>query len=310
MSERVFSDLMRDIKAGKFVFTGELEPEKTTNLDELVHGANTMKDAVVAANVTDNPQSMAYMSSLVAAYSVQKQSGLEMVYQLRCSDRNRIALISDLLGAGHLGIKNILALTGDHTALGDTPEAKPVFDLDSGQLCLLIRKMVDEGTDLNGKKIDDPPKFHVGVAANPNCVPLEAEILKLGRKIEAGAEFIQTQVIYDVELAKTFLKEMERYKFPVLIGIFPMKSYGVADYFDKYIPGVSVPKQLLEELKAIKTSGLEKPAKKQKYAEINYKYFVPFIREIMKTTKAAGVHVMAVGWEPIVVELINRASGD
>ena len=301
---------MREIVARKFVFTGELEPEKTTNLHELIEGAKVMKDAVVAANVTDNPQSMAYMSSLVASYSVQKESGLEMVYQLRCSDRNRIALISDLLGAGHLGIRNILALTGDHTALGDTPEAKPVFDLDSGQLCYLIRKMVDEGTDLNGNEIHDPPKYHVGVAGNPNCDPMEAEILKLGRKIEAGAEFVQTQVIYDIELAKRFIKEMERYKTPVLIGIFPMKSYGVASYFDQYIPGVSVPKPLLDGLKAVKKSDLGKKEKQQKYAEINFDFFVPFIKELMKNTKAAGVHVMAVAWEPIVVQLIKRARGE
>ncbi len=301
---------MREIKAGRFAFTGELEPEKTTNLHELIEGAKVMKDAVVAANVTDNPQSMAYMSSLVASYSVQKESGLEMVYQLRCSDRNRIALISDLLGAGHLGIRNILALTGDHTALGDTPEAKPVFDLDSGQLCYLIRKMVDEGTDLNGNEIHDPPKYHVGVAGNPNCVPMEAEILKIGRKIQAGAEFVQTQVIYDIELAKKFIKEIERYKTPVLIGIFPMKSYGVAKYFDQYIPGVSVPKEILENMKAVKKSNMEKKEKKQKYAEINFEFFVPFIRELMKNTKAAGVHVMAVAWEPIVVQLIKRARGE
>lgn len=300
---------MREIVAKRFVFTGELEPGKTTNLHELIEGAKKMKDAVVAANVTDNPQSMAYMSSLIASYSVQKESGLEMVYQLRCSDRNRIALISDLLGAGHLGIRNILALTGDHTAVGDTPQAKPVFDLDSGQLCYLIRKMVDEGTDLNGNEIHDPPKFHVGVAGNPNCVPLEAEILKIGRKVEGGAEFVQTQVIYDIELAKTFLKEMERYPIPVLIGIFPMKSYGVAAYFDKYIPGVSVPKQLLTELKAIKKGDLEKKEKKAKYEEVNFEYFVPFIKELMKTTKAAGVHVMAVEWEPFVVKLINKVRG-
>lgn len=300
---------MREIKSGKFVFTGELEPEKTTNLDELIEGAKVMKEAVVAANVTDNPQSMAYMSSLVASYSVQKRSGLEMVYQLRCSDRNRIALISDILGAGHLGIKNILALTGDHTAVGDTPEAKPVFDLDSGQLCLLIRKMVDEGTDLNGKEIHDPPKIHVGVAGNPNCKPLEAEIFKIGRKVEGGAEFIQTQVIYDIELAKTFIKEMERYKCPVLIGIFPMKSYGVAAYFDKYIPGVNVPKDLLTNLKDVKKSDLEKSTKKKKYEDVNTKFFVPFIQELMKTTKAVGVHVMAVNWEPYVVKLIKHVRG-
>ncbi len=300
---------MREIKAGKFVFTGELEPGKTTNLHHLIEGAKIMKDAVVAANCTDNPQSMAYMSSLVASYSVQKESGLELVYQLRCSDRNRIALFSDLLGAGHLGIRNILALTGDHTAVGDMPEAKPVFDLDSGQLCYMIRKMVDEGVDLNGKEIQDPPKFHVGVAGNPNCKPLEAEVLKLGRKVEAGAEFIQTQVIYDIELAKTFIDEVSRFKCPTLIGIFPMKSYGVADYFDKYIPGVKVPKDLLNSLKAIKKSDADKKEKTKQYENVNTQFFVPFIKELMKTTKAAGVHVMAVEWEPYVVKLINQVKG-
>ena len=299
---------MREIQAKRFVFTGELEPGKTTNLHHLIEGAKIMKEAVIAANCTDNPQSMAYMSSLVASYSVQKESGLELVYQLRCSDRNRIALLSDLLGAGHLGIRNILALTGDHTAVGDMPEAKPVFDLDSGQLCLMIRKMVDEGLDLNGKEIEDPPKFHVGVAGNPNCVPMEAEVLKIGRKVEAGAEFIQTQVIYDVELAKTFIKEVERFKCPVLIGIFPMKSYGVAAYFDKYIPGVSVPKEILDSMKAVKKSDLAKADKRKKYEDVNTEYFVPFIKELMNT-KAAGVHVMAVEWEPYVVKLIKQVKG-
>lgn len=299
---------MREIKAGRFVFTGELEPGKTTNLHHLIEGAKVMKDAVVAANCTDNPQSMAYMSSLVASYSVQKESGLELVYQLRCSDRNRIALFSDLLGAGHLGIRNILALTGDHTAVGDMPEAKPVFDLDSGQLCLMIRKMVDEGLDLNGKEIEDPPKFHVGVAGNPNCVPMEAEVMKVGRKVEAGAEFIQTQVIYDVDLAKTFINDVERYKCPVLIGIFPMKSYGVAAYFDKYIPGVKVPKELLTALKAVKKSDVEKKEKRKKYEVVNTEFFVPFIKELMNT-KAAGVHVMAVEWEPYVVKLLKQVKG-
>ncbi|HEC56997.1 MAG TPA: methylenetetrahydrofolate reductase [Candidatus Syntrophoarchaeum butanivorans] len=301
-----YSDLMRNIKEGKFVFTGELEPEKTTDLTELVESAKKLLGHCVACNVTDNPQSMAYMSSLVASYVVQRDAGMECVYQLRCSDRNSIALTSDLLGAGALGIKNVLALTGDHTTLGDYPGAKPVFDLDSGQLVYLIRKMVDEGVDLYGRPIHNPPKFHVGVAGNPNADPLESEILKLKRKIDAGAEFIQTQVIFDIEVAKTFLKEMERFKVPVLIGIFPLKNYGTADYFDKYIPGVHVPKDLLAEMK--KASEIsDKEKRNERYDEINLEYYGDFVHEIAHTTSAAGIHVMAVAYERITPALIERA---
>ncbi|RJS71984.1 MAG: 5,10-methylenetetrahydrofolate reductase [Candidatus Syntrophoarchaeum sp. WYZ-LMO15] len=297
---------MRNIKEGKFVFTGELEPEKTTDLTELVESAKKLLGHCVACNVTDNPQSMAYMSSLVASYVVQRDAGMECVYQLRCSDRNSIALTSDLLGAGALGIKNVLALTGDHTTLGDYPGAKPVFDLDSGQLVYLIRKMVDEGVDLYGRPIHNPPKFHVGVAGNPNADPLESEILKLKRKIDAGAEFIQTQVIFDIEVAKTFLKEMERFKVPVLIGIFPLKNYGTADYFDKYIPGVHVPKDLLSEMK--KASEIsDKEKRNERYDEINLEYYGDFVHEIAHTTSAAGIHVMAVAYERITPALIERA---
>ncbi|OFV66462.1 MAG: 5,10-methylenetetrahydrofolate reductase [Candidatus Syntrophoarchaeum butanivorans] len=297
---------MRNIKEGKFVFTGELEPEKTTDLTELVESAKKLLGHCVACNVTDNPQSMAYMSSLVASYVVQRDAGMECVYQLRCSDRNSIALTSDLLGAGALGIKNVLALTGDHTTLGDYPGAKPVFDLDSGQLVYLIRKMVDEGVDLYGRPIHNPPKFHVGVAGNPNADPLESEILKLKRKIDAGAEFIQTQVIFDIEVAKTFLKEMERFKVPVLIGIFPLKNYGTADYFDKYIPGVHVPKDLLAEMK--KASEIsDKEKRNERYDEINLEYYGDFVHEIAHTTSAAGIHVMAVAYERITPALIERA---
>lgn len=309
MKSEVYSNLMRDIRAGKFVFTGELEPEKTTDLRELVEGAQSMLGYVVACNVTDNPQSMAYLSSLVASHIVQRDAGMEVVYQLRCSDRNRIALLSDLLGAAALGIKNILALTGDHTALGDTPDAKAVFDIDSGQLTYMIRKMVDEGKDMNDKEIEHPPKFHVGVAGNPNASPLEPEILKVGRKVSAGAEFVQTQVVFTMEEADAFLNGMKDYNIdvPILVGIFPLKSYGVADYFNKYIPGVSVPQEILDRMKKISEMS-DKEARKQKYAETNLEYFEDFVRDLMKSS-ATGVHVMAVGYEAIVCELIDRAKG-
>ena len=305
-----YSNLMQEILNGKFVFTGELEPEKTTDLSELVEGAKPLVGYAVACNVTDNPQSMAYLSSLVASYLVQRDAGMETVYQLRCSDRNRLALTADVLGAAALGLKNILALTGDHVSLGDNPGAKPVFDLDAVLLTYMIRKMVDEGVDLAGKPIHEPPKLHVGVAVNPNADPLEAEIMKLKRKEVAGAEFAQTQVVYEMEKVDRLFEVYDQYsiKVPVLIGIFPMKNYGVADYFDKNIPGVSVPKELLETLKKV-SEITDKKQRKERYMEVNLEYFEAFVREIMKS-KAKGVHIMAVGYEEMVRELIGRVRGE
>jgi methylenetetrahydrofolate reductase (NADPH) len=301
--ERVFSNLMREIKAGKFVFTGELEPEKTTDLSEMIEATKPLKGYVVACNVTDGPRACAYMSSLVASYILQKETGVEMIYQLVCRDRNLIALTADLLGAGALGIRNVLALAGDHTSLGDTPGAKPVFDVDSAQLTYLIRKMVDEGVDMYGIKIHNPPRFHVGVAANPNADPLEPELLKVERKVAAGAEFIQTQVVFDIDLTKKFLKEIEKFNTPTLIGIFPMKNYGIAKFFDQNVPGVSVPKELLEKLKKI--SKIEdKKVRNEKYDEANLEFFVDFIKELKKT-KAAGCHIMAVRYERLIPKLVE-----
>ena len=299
-SGRIFSELMREINEGRFVLTGELEPEKTTDLTEVIEAAEALKRYVTACNVTDGPGSFAYMSSLIASHILQRETGLEMIYQLVCRDRNAIGLCADLLGAGALGIRNILALTGDHPSIGDHPDAKPVFDLDSAQLTHMIRNMVDEGIDLYGNPIHKPPKFHVGVAANPNADPFEPEVLKIGRKVKAGAEFIQTQVVFDIDVAKQFLKEVDRFNVPILMGIFPMKSYGVAKFFDKNIPGVPVPAELLEKLK--KAKSLNKKVRKQKYDKINLELFIPFIKELRKPS-AAGCHIMAVGSERLVPKL-------
>ncbi len=293
---------MRAIDAGQFVFTGELEPEKTTDLSEIIEATKIIKEHVVACNVTDGPGAYAYMSSLAASYILQRETGIEMIYQLVCRDRNAIALFSDLLGAGAFGIRNILALTGDHPAIGDMPDALPVFDFDSAQLTYMIRKMVDGGVDLYDNPIHKPPKFHVGVAANPNADPLAPEIIKIQRKVEAGAEFIQTQTVFDVEAAKRFLREVKGLNIPVLIGIFPMKSYAIAEFFDRNIPGVPVPGDFLKKLKAVKQ--LDKKDRKQKYDEINLEYFTPLIKELRKTT-AAGIHLMAVGYERLVPKLVK-----
>lgn len=303
-----FSNLMKNIHAGKFTFTGELEPEKIGSMEEVLEGAQKLVGHVVAANVTDIPQSFAYMNSLSPSHMIQEKVGLEAICQMTCRDRNRLALFADLLAAGALGIKNILALTGDHPSLGDQPEAKPVFDLDSASLTYLIRKITDEGVDLKGNEIHQPPKFHVGVAINPGAIPLEPEILKLERKESVGAEFAQTQVVFEIEAAKEFLKSIKHVKVPTLVGIFPLKSYKVAAWMDTMVPGVSIPEPMMSKLKEI-NSIEDKQKKKEEYVAFNIEYFGEFVREIRKTTHAAGCHIMAVKWEELVPKIIEASGG-
>ena len=305
----VFSDLMKDITAGKFVFTGELEPHKSTDLSEVLAWAKTLKATgrIVAANVTDNPQSVCTASSLVASYIVQKETGLETVYQLRASDRNRLALTSDLLGATILGLKNVLALTGDHVKKGDMAEAKPVFDLDGTQLIELIHRMVYERKDISGNEIHGaPPQFNIGAAGNPNFKPLEIEVLKLERKAEVGADFIQTQVVFDVNTALQFLDEVKHINIPILIGVFPPKSYGQADYFDKHVPGVRVPKELLEQFRRIKKI-TDKSERRKRINAYNIEYFIDFIKQVKKKQACKGIHLMAVGYPEVVAPIIEKS---
>ena len=302
-----FSNLVKTIREGKFVFTGELEPEKDFDLTHVLKSAEEMKNTgkIIAANVTDGPQGDAYTCSMVPCYLVQEKIGLEAIWQMTVRDRNRIALFGDILGGSILGLKNLLALTGDHSALGDHQQARPVYDLDSTQLIALVSKMVDEGTDLEGNEIKGgKPQINVGCAANPNSNPREPEILKVGRKVEVGADFIQTQTSFDIEDAKEFLKELERYNTPVLLGLFPIKNYGIAWYFNEYIPGVSVPQDFLNALKKAKKI----KDKQEKYTaidNINLEFFEPFIKEIKKTTKAAGIHCMAVHYERLFEPLLK-----
>jgi len=305
---KAFSNLMKSIQSGKFVLTGELEPVKTTDLSSVITEAKSLKGYVTACNVTDNPSSYAAVSSLVSAHVVQKEAGMETIYQIRCADRNRIALTSDLLGAAVLGIKNVLALTGDHTLLGDMPNAKPVFDLDATLLTGMIRRMVDEGKDLNGNDIEGPrPQFNIAVAANPNADPIEPEILKVVRKVENGADFVQTQVCYDIDKTIEFLRMFRIFSVPVLIGIFPMRSYGVAAEFDKFVPGVTVPKELLNKFKQVKQQSISKAEKREKYDRINIEFFAPFIMELKKSGLCAGCHIMSVHYVELIPKLLAEA---
>lgn len=298
---QAYSKLMKQIVEGKFVFTGELEPVKTTNLHEIIEGAKTLKDHVVAINITDNPTAFGYMNALVPSYLIQAEAGVEAVYQMTTRDRNRLALLSDVLAAGALGIKNILILTGDHTVVGDTPQSKPVFDLDSATFTYMLRKVIDEGVDLNGNKIDNPPKFNIGIAAAPNADPLEPEILKIERKFKLGIDFIQTQCVYSVEQAKRFLDAVSYMDVPVLIGIAPFKSLAMMEWMIKFVPGIKVPNEVEQRLRKAKEKG------KEAFWEENVEIFGEMINEIHKTTKAAGIHMMAVGFEWIVPKIIERS---
>jgi 5,10-methylenetetrahydrofolate reductase len=304
-----YSNLCKAIEAGNFVFTGELEPKKILSLEEIFHSAEEMKKTgkIIAANVTDGPQGDAYMCSLVPSYLVQEKVELEAVWQVTVRDRNRVALFGDVIAGAVLGLKNILTLTGDHTALGDHKKGRVVYDIDSTQFCEMLSIMIDEGTDYEGNELEGGKiEMNYGCVANPNSNPREPEILKVGRKVEQGVDFIQTQTAFDIDEAKDFLKDLEQFNVPVLLGVFPLKSHGIAWYFDNYIPGVSVPKDLLKALKkAEKDNKGNKPAKYAALDKINIEFFEPFLNEIKKTTKASGIHCMAVEYERLFEPLLK-----
>ena len=310
MSEKkVYSKLGEQIARGEFVLTGELEPEKTCDLSHTIQEAKEMAPYVVAANVTDSPLGIVTVNSLAATHIIQEASGLECVWQMTVRDVNKLGIAGMIMGAEALGIHNVLSLTGDHPFMGDMPESKPVFDLDSATLCALVREMVDKGS-INGKEIEHPPKIHVGAAANPNSDPVEAEILKVGRKAEAGCEFIQTQVAYDIDKVIEFLQGIKRYNVPIFLGIFPMKSYAMAKGFDDFVPGVDVPKDVLAKWKSIKIDyKTDKARQKEVYDQANYEFFKPFISELKSKNLLNGVHCMAVHYPRIFPKLMEIIKG-
>jgi len=297
-----YSKLGEKLEKGEFVLTGELEPEKTCDLSHTIHEAEQMAPYVVGANVTDSPLGIVTINSMAATHIIQREAGLECIWQMTVRDVNKLGIAGMIMGAHALGIRNILSLTGDHPAMGDIPETKPVFDLDSATLCSLVREMVDKGS-INGKEIECPPTLHVGAAANPNADPMGAEVLKIKRKAEAGAEFLQTQVVYDIETTIEFLKEIKKYNVPILLGIFPMKSYGFAKGFDEFVPGVSVPDHILKKWKSIKKDFSDKKEQKKAYDQANYEFFKPFITELREKNLLDGIHCMAVHYPRIFPKL-------
>jgi methylenetetrahydrofolate reductase (NADPH) len=295
------SKLEKILKTGHFAFTGECGPPKGANVEHLKEKISHLKGMVDAVNITDNQTAVVRMSSWAASI-ILLQEGIEPNFQMVCRDRNRLAIQSDILGAYALGVRNMLCLSGDHQSFGNHPEAKGVFDLDSMQLIALVKKMRDEGKFINGEDIDVPPRLFIGAACNPFADPFEFRVHRLAMKIDAGADFIQTQCIYNMDRFREFMKmavDMGLHeKCYILAGITPMKTVGMAQYLAKSVPGMDVPESLIKRLKGVE---------KGKVAEEGIKFALEQIEEFKEMEGVAGVHLMAIEWEHRVPEIAERA---
>ena len=280
------------IQSGKFVTTSEMGPPKGVDLNSMFANAELIKGRVDAINVTDQQSSVMKMGAL-AACRLLKERGHDVVYQITCRDRNRIALQSDLLSAYALGIENILALTGDYPSFGDHPEAKPVFDLDAVQLLDVIGKL-EKGSDMMGNPLKGAPSFCAGAVVNPGADPIEPEIIKMEKKIAAGAKFFQTQAIYDVGSFKDFLGRIKHLKTAVLGGVMLLKSAKMAHFVNEHVAGVSVPAHIIDEM----DSAADRSVK-------SVEIVVRTIRELMPLCQ--GVHIMPIGWDSKVPDVLNAA---
>ena len=295
------SNLEKMLTAGHFAFTGECGPPKGANVEHLKEKFEHLRGIVDAVNITDNQTAVVSMSS-TAASAILAAHGVEPNFQMVCRDRNRLAIMADILGVYSLGIRNMLCLSGDHQQFGNHPEAKNVFDIDSMQLIALVKMMRDEGTFMNGEEIDVPPKLFIGAASNPFADPYEFRIYRLANKIDAGADFIQTQCIYNMERFRDFMKRAVDMglaeKAYILAGVTPMKSTRMAQYMAKKVPGIDVPESLIKRLNA---------AGKGKQAEEGIKFSIKQIEEFKEMEGIAGVHLMAIEWEHKVPEIAERA---
>jgi methylenetetrahydrofolate reductase (NADPH) len=295
------SNLEKVLKAGHFAFTGECGPPKGANVEHLKEKMEPLRGMVDAINVTDNQTAVVRMSSK-AASTLMVQAGLEPNFQMVCRDRNRIAIQSDILGIYALGIRNMLCLSGDHQSFGNHPQAKNVYDIDSMQLIALVKKMRDEGKFDNDDDIDVPPRIFIGAASNPFADPTEYRVYRLANKIDAGADFIQTQCIYNMPRFREFMKRAVDMglteKCHILAGVTPMKSAGMAKYMAKFVPGMDVPQELIKRIEG---------AGKGKMAEEGIKFAIEQIEEFKAMEGVAGVHLMAIEWEHKVPEIAERA---
>lgn len=295
------SKLQKLLDSGHFAVTAEIGPPKHASAEGIRHHAQMMKDYVDATNITDNQTAIVRLSSIAAGVHVL-DCGIEPIVQMTCRDRNRIAMQSDLLGAYSLGMRNVLCLSGDHQKFGNHPTSKNVYDIDSMQLIYYLRRMRDEKLFFSGEEIKEhEPRFFIGAVANPFADPFEFRVARLEKKVEAGAQFIQTQCIFDMERFERFM-EMVRERgiherVHILAGVTPMKSWRAAKYIQNNVSGMIVPDELVERLK-----NAEDP--KREGVEICIEQ-VKYIKENIKGVH--GVHIMAIAWEEVVPEIVERS---
>lgn len=283
------------LESGTFAITAEIGPLKGTDTSELIKNAELLKGKVHAANVTDQQSSVMRLGSMAVSHLLVEK-GLDPVYQMTCRDRNRIALQSDLLSASVLGIKNVLAISGDLPQLGDHPQARAVYDLDSVQLLWVINKL-NSGSDMNGTALKGKTDFFPGAVVNPGAnteTSFELQLLKMEKKINAGAKFFQTQAIYDPEKFHEFMKRVEGFHIPVLAGVIPLKSVGMARFMNKNVSGVNVPEALIKKMADAKDK-----------TQMGIQITADLIKELKSICQ--GVHIMAIGWEAKVPEIVTAA---
>ena len=281
---------------GEFVVTAEVGPPKGIDASHVVNEAKEYLSGITAVNVTDNQSSVMRMGSFPACVML-KQAGLTPILQLTCRDRNRIALQSELLGAAAMGIENILCLTGDHTKMGDHPGAKPVFDLDSVSLLHTVCQL-EKGVDLGGNPLlGEAPKFAKGAVVSPISDSVDAQLAKMERKVMAGAEYFQTQAVFEPEKFIAFMERAKQFGKPVQLGVIIPKSAGMAKFMNKNVAGVHVPQWMIDELAADK--------EKAKAGITGVELAAKVIRECRPYCQ--GLHIMALGWEAKVPQLLELA---
>ncbi len=283
------------LNSGKFLVTAEIGPVKGVEIHETIEEATPIKDKVDSINVTDLQSSVLRLGSIALCHLLKDQ-GIDPILQMTCRDRNRLALQSDLLSAWVLGISNVLALTGDHPTLGDHPEAMPVFDLDSVSLLRVIGRL-NKGFDMAENQLKGVPDFFPGAVVNPGAdteAAFEMQIIKMEKKIEAGAKFFQTQGIFDLGLFERFMKRVEGFKIPILGGIILLKSAGMARFMNKNVAGVFVTEPLIKEMEETKDK---------------VKTSIEIASRLIKGMKdlCQGVHIMAIGWEKKIPLVLNEA---
>jgi methylenetetrahydrofolate reductase (NADPH) len=295
------SHLAAVLEAGEFAVAAELSPPRGVDLGAITREAQVLAKYTDAVNVTDNQAASVRMSSS-AVSALLIQQGVEPVVQMTCRDRNRLAIQADLLGAAALGVKNVLCLSGDHGKWGDHPQAKNVYDIDSIHLLRMVRNMVENSCLDNGRKIDPPPNFFIGAAANPFAPPYEYRPFRLAKKMVAGARFVQTQLIYNVDRFRSYMRQVNdlglHEQVYILAGVGPLKSIRMAEFMATKVAGMDVPKALIERMS--RTPKAAQP-------EEGIRICAEIVEQVREIPGVSGLHIMAVHWAESVPEIVSRA---